>query len=228
MPVDQPPAECVRILEQAAPWPNPKDQEAVRRWSKLYERKAECARLSEASWAPIKEVAERGRQVRRATFNEGRLAFRIPAVALERSRDGAVWIRMSMDGPTRVFSAALPPETWARLTAMDAEARKPPKPLRRDGPQPIGCHGWFVTLEGADAKKSWRQDVSECTSDPNATAFAYGYELASLAIEHIAECASAKAKADAQDAKTSLGRQKPIWALIDCGGRFSPRTIDNP
>ena len=226
MPVDQPPAECVRLVEQAAPLPDPKNQEAFRRWLEHHKRKSECARLSEAGWSSIEKVAEQGRQVRRATFNEGRLAFRIPAVALERSRDGAVWIRISMDRPTRVFSAAVAPETWARLTALDAEARRPPIPLRRDGPSPIGCHGWFVTLEGAEAKKSWRQDVSECSTDPNAAAFEYGYELASLAVEHIPECASAKAKAEAQYAQAPMDRQKPVWALIYCGGRFSPRTLE--
>ncbi|HSV04435.1 MAG TPA: hypothetical protein VLI41_14665 [Phenylobacterium sp.] len=226
MQIDRPPAECAQLIAQTAAWPDEKDKEAVRRWSDLYKRKFECVRLTEAGWSPIEKAAEQGREVRRATFQDGRLAFRIPAVALERTRDGAVWIRLSINRPARVFSARLPPESWTRLTAHDEDARRPVAARTWEGPglPPLGCHGWSVTVEGAEAKRSWRQDLSECTADPDSPAFAYAYELASIAIDHISECAAAKAKAESQ----GHGPQEPVRGLIYCAGRFAPRTFENP
>ena len=221
---DQPP-ECIAVLAKPDALPDFNDQAAIRRWSQAAEQRFECARLREAGWARIAEVDRQKRQIRRVTFNEGRLAFRIPAVALERLSDGSVWIQISMDTPERTLRTSLPPAAWKTLVGRDVDAK---------GPQPhqsalgLGCHGWFVTLEGTDGHGGWRQDVSECSNGPDATAFSYGYALAALALDATEQCGAARAKVEAPESPYRSLKEKAVWGLIFCGGRFSPRTIDNP
>ncbi|WP_374472949.1 hypothetical protein [Phenylobacterium sp.] len=227
--IDQPP-DCTALADAAAARPDFAKPAEIRAWSERQKRWSECVRLREGGWGPIAEVAREGRQVRRASFQDGRLAFRIPAVALERAGDGTVSISISLDQPRRVLTAPLPPETWTRIVAQDAAANQPQKAVKPEpgAPLVLGCHGWWATIEAADRGKSWRQELSECGRDPQAPGFAYAYELASLAVEHIPECAAARAKAEAQDATAKYGRAKPVWALIFCAGRFEPRTFNNP
>ena len=163
--------------------------------------------------------------MRRVTVEEGRLAFRIPAIALERAKDGTVTIQISINNPDRRYTAVLPAVVWDHLSAEDAAARGPqPKqpPLPKDKPPPF-CHGWSINLEAADAGKSWSQAVSTCSVLENGPAFTYAYELARLAIDNIEACAAAKAETEA---KTADSPERPIWALIACGGRFAPRMLE--
>lgn len=229
MPLDQPP-DCAPLIAEAGPLPGLNDEEKIRRWVERHGRAMECTRLNEAGWSPIAKVARQGREIRRATFNEGRLAFRIPAVALERLGRG-VFISLSIDKPRRVFRVEVPPEEWRALVALDDQARRPlrkPPPVSLNVPASLSCHGWSTTIEGAGAQANWRQELHECNYDPHPEGFAYAYRLADLALRYIPECAAARERVDAEAEQRRLGAEKPVWGLIYCGGRFAPRTLSDP
>jgi hypothetical protein len=241
------PVDCSHAIEQLKPLPNlrhipPKD---LVEWAKRFDAASECTRLAEAGWRTIATVAAEGRSVRRVTFNEPRLSFRIPAVALEKSRGGAVIISISIDKPRRRFSARLPPEAWSELDRRLAEFRKPtpppaaplppappPKGMERfviDVRPPIHlCHGWSGVIETAEAGTSSRAKFHECNGGAEIARLGYAYALANLAVQHVSECAPARAKLAHENPGVLKSPEAPVWVLIDCGGRLEPRTFDDP
>ena len=220
--VDQPP-DCTPLVEQTRHWPASGSKDDVRRFLELSGQRRDCERLSQAGWSTITEVAESGRQVRRASFEEGRLAFRVPAVELERSSLGTVEVRLSIDRPVRVFSAQVPAEIWGDLTAEDTVARQPRPPTLGAKPDPsvVFCHGWFVTLEAADEHQSWVRAAHQCQAT-DGPAVDYGMELAQIAIEFIPHCTKAKSEMDGRPP----AEENVLWALISCAGRAGPKFLD--
>lgn len=223
MPIDLPP-DCRLLIEHTRQWPDYQSPAFKPFLKKLHER-MDCERLNQAGWSPIATVAKSRRQVRRVSFEEGRLAFRVPAIAVEKHRDGGVTLTLTIDGPQRRFAAELPPTAWNELRAQDAATHPPPPPIERPGQlrelPPMGCHGWFVTLEAADQRKAWRRDAHECQGERDADALTYGYRLANLALNTIPECAEARAAGT-----TDTAPEAPVRGLIRCAGRFSPKGLD--
>jgi len=218
--VDQPP-DCTRLVEQTRAWPAAGSAEEIRRFTELFAQRADCERLAQAGWSPIAAVAEAGGQVRRVSFEEGRLSYRIPAVVLERRPGGEVEVRLSIDRPDRIYRARAPAEVWRKLTANDAAARRPPPTPRLDAIPSISfCHGWFVTLEATEHRRTWTRAAHQCRPADRA-ALEYGVQLAEIAIEYIPQCAAAKAEmAEKQPAEDNA-----IWALISCAGRVGIKTL---
>ncbi len=241
------PIDCSHAIEQIKPIPNlrhipPKD---LVEWAKRFDAASECTRLKEAGWRPIATVAAKGQSVRRATFNDPRFGFRIPAVALEKSRDGGVTISISIDKPRRRLSARLPPEAWSELDQRLAESRKPPpRPAALPpAPPPKGmkrfvldvppttirlCHGWSAVIETAEAGRFSRGQFHECNGGAEIARLGYAFALANLAVQHVAECAPAREKLARDNPGALKSPEAPVWVLIDCGGRLEPRTFDDP
>lgn len=228
MLADQPP-DCTSLIEQTRAWPAKEapDDEHRRFWD-LFSQRIDCERLSQAGWSPIEQVAKQDREVRRASFEDGWRAYRIPAVALERGPDGQVELRLSIDRPSRVYRALVTEEIWREALAKDEAARKPPPPPRvnpaatLDIPEiPPSCHGWSVTLETADDGKAWSVPANQCREGQDA-ALDYGFWLAHLAIDRIAQCAPARAEMASKPATV----EAPLWALISCAGRVGPKFLD--
>lgn len=219
--VDQPP-DCTPLVEQTRNWPNPSSAEAMRRFFQLLTQRMDCERLNQAGWSTIEAVADAGQEVRRASFEEGRLTYRVPAVVLERSPRGEVEVRLSIDRPARIYSAQVPAEVWRDLTSRDAVAQQTPPPPGPSKPSPVyACHGWFVTLEAAESRGSWTRTAHEC-QPADGPAVAYGIQLAEIAITHIPQCTAAKAEM----AGKPPAEDNALWALIACAGRVGIRTLD--
>ncbi len=228
MPIDMPP-NCTEIAEQVGQMPpRSAGRESTRAWMERWSAKNECLRLREALWSPIADVAAQGRQVRRVTFEEGRLAFRIPAVALERAATGAVTIQISIDRPERRYVATVPPSVWTQFANRDAAARgEQPRilPPSTDGAPPPMMHCSSARLEAADRIRNWTQNLSECSTPANAPAFTYAYDLARLAAATLPECAAARDSVAA--GPTPLPDQDAVSVLIRCAGRFGPRMLND-
>lgn len=224
MPLDLPP-DCSRLVAETRAWPAaPEDMKAF--VAKLSER-WECERLRDAGWAKLENVAKAERQVRRANFYDGRFAFRIPAVALEQDRDGAVVLRVSMARPQTIVSVAVPKEEWRALTAQDAAIRPaPPSPPSSEPGLPTipRFHCAPAKVEVADGRiESWTRQLSECGLQ-DADGLAYAYELARIAVTYAPTCAKEKAWLEAERS-SGKGPEAAVDALERCGGVFQPRTL---
>lgn len=224
MPLDLPP-DCSRLVAETRAWPEAsEDMKAF--VAKLGER-WECERLRDAGWAELESVAKAGRQIRRANFYDGRFAFRIPAVALEQDRDGAVVLQVSMARPRTIVSVAVPKEEWRVLTAKDDGIRPapPPPPRLEAGPPAIPpFHCATAKVEVADGRtESWARQLNECKPE-DAKGLAYAYELARMAVTYAPTCVKEKAWLDTERA-SGKGPDVAVEALERCGGVFQPLAL---
>ena len=120
------------------------------------------SRLMEHGLTPLWTLQTQRRQVRQAIFSDPYMMMRLPAVEIERRRDGVV--TLVVRGPNRVLEpVVLPPSAWAEL--MQSEQANPDvfgsfgsyetwkkrvKAAQRSTepmphPPPI-CHAWGVTI----------------------------------------------------------------------------------
>jgi hypothetical protein len=212
---DQPP-DCSKLVAETRAWPSESKPGAMRAFVKRWEEANECRRLQEAGWSPIEAVATSGREVRRVTFNDGRFAFRIPAVALERTPDGKVTVSLGIGGGVR--EAEVPARLWDKLTATDDAARIRPPPSSTP-PSTAILHCGGARLEGASGGRAWTRPLSEC-SEGDKPGVAYAHELARIAVDLIPRCQAAREKAAGEPTP-----DQPVWILIDCAGRFDPLTL---
>lgn len=116
------------------------------------------SRLMEQGLTPLATLQTQSREVRQATFSDPYMMIRLPAVEIERRRDGVV--TLVVRGPSRVLEPViLPPSAWTELmrseqanpdvfmgfgsyktwkkrvkaTRGSTEPMPPPPPI---------CHGW--------------------------------------------------------------------------------------
>jgi len=192
--------------------------------ARAFDGQMECQRLAEAGWSPIATVARARREVRRISFRDGRLAFRIPSVALEREPDGGVFVSMSARGVPGSRKAEVPREVWDQTTGLHAEVRQVVRPRRwREGDPIPPLHCTTAVLEEAASGKAARRNISECVTEDR-EAFELAYRIAAVAVAYIPECTAAREKSRPQPGPGAAD-DRPMWALLDCGGRFEPQTL---
>jgi hypothetical protein len=216
MAIDLPP-DCSGLVARLSEHPEPGS------FARAFDRQMECQRLAEAGWSTANVVAAERREVRRVSFRDGRLTFRIPAVALERRRDGTVHVNMSASGLAGRRTAEVPQDLWAQTAAFHAlvQGKVERRTWQQGDPLPL-MHCTTAVLEEAQSRKVKRREVSECElADKDALRMAY--RIAAIAVTYIPECRVAQG--ETESANPPPAEDWPVWTLLKCGGRVEPQML---
>jgi len=174
------------------------------------------SRLMEHGLIPLSPLQTQRREVRQAVFIDPYMMMRLPAVEIERRRDGVV--TLVVRGPNRVLEpVALPSSAWTELMRSEQAnpdvfaafgpyrtwkkrvqaAHRSTEPMP---PPPPICHGWGVTI-GATGREGVRfGGASDCGGDRKKMAHAALY--ARLAVSTRPACV--------------FKPDNPFWSFRDC------------
>lgn len=159
-----------------------------------------------AGLAPIEQVAAERREVRRFQLSVW-LPNRIPAVEVERRRDGDVVIRTARAGQA-VTERVVPGTVWTRLIALDAVVFAKPQlaDVRPWDERIASGHGDRIALEGSRRGKVLSAGGGQCVGSLET------FGTAKRAVVAI----YADALLDVEPGCRTLARDDSTAALIEC------------
>ncbi len=144
----------------------------------------------DAGFAPIEDVVEAHRDVRRVLIHDPYWILGTPGIEIERYGDGRAVLRLQYHG-WRSQTQPLPVETWNALAKLEAAAFAPPPPptpsltAQTDAPPPPICHGWSAAFLSGDGRDGhW----SQCYSPVDDGAHAYVVALVKAALATAPAC----------------------------------------
>lgn len=175
--------------------PRTADQRRRFEQEQVEQRAFELSFFDKIGFTPLASATAAHRQLRRVFYNDPYFMLPIPAVEIERRKDGTVTLRVIGYG-WKTAPATLSPQIWDQLGRNDAvlfkkHVFKPWNeiPLGLPPPPPPICHVWVVRLANTGPQgEQTASAVGSCHADYDHTGMDYAAEVARLALGTRPDC----------------------------------------